>query len=221
MRKGCEIGRLVRICGTTATDRPGSERGPAPRTFHRGLPPGVGRLVARSWLEAAVQPPRVGQLVPVLPHPGAEPGEERRTQRGGLQHLRAPHRDGELVGLDLTEQVVRTGTAVDSENGQGQTRLVSHRRDDVADLEGDRLQGRPDEMGAGAAAGQADDQPAGVGVPVRGAQSGECGYEHDTAAVRRRSPPISSVCAASSISPRPSRSHCTAAPVTNTAPSRA
>ena len=59
---------------------------------------------------------------------------------------RADDGNAEHVGLELQQQVVGAGPTVYGKGGQGR-----HRVHDVAHLEGDRLQGRPDEMGSGGA----------------------------------------------------------------------
>ena len=78
--------------------------------------------------------------------------------------LRALDRDTELIRLELAEQVVGGGPAVDREPGQRDAGLAGHHVDDVADLVGDGLDGGADQVGPSRPAGDADDQPAGVGV---------------------------------------------------------
>ena len=122
----------------------------------------------------------------------------------------------ELVGLDLAQQVVGGGAAVDPERGQ-----PGHRLEHVAHLERDRLERGAHDVRAGRAAGEADEQAAGVRVPVRGAEPGQRGHEHHAVGVvdgRRRAAAVS---AADPTICSPSRSHCTAAPVTKIAPSSA
>ena len=125
--------------------------------------------------------------------------------------------DADLVGLELAEQVVGSRAAVDPQALVADVHRVEH----VAHLEGDRLQRGPDDVRARRAPGQADDQAAGVRVPVRGAEPGQRGHEDHALGVghgRRRS---ASVSAAEPTICRPSRSHCTAAPVTKIEPSLA
>ena len=65
---------------------------------------------------------------------------------------------------------------------------LRHHVEHVAHLEGDRLQRRADDVGAGGAAGEADDQAARLRVPVRRAEPGQGRHEDDAVAVgdRRR-----------------------------------
>src|SRR5680860_389699 len=92
-------------------------------------------------LEPPVQSPGLAQVVGRLPHSRTESGEERRTERSGLDDLRALHGYAELVGLDLTQEIVRARATVDGQRGQGR-----HRVDDIAHLEGDRIQRGADDV---------------------------------------------------------------------------
>ena len=95
-----------------------------------------------------------------------------------------------------------------------------HRPHRVDGLVGHRLERRAREVRAAAAAREPDDRPARVGIPVRRAQPGERGHEVDAVVGVQRAA-SASVSAASAMIPSPSRSHCTAAPVTKIAASSA
>ena len=71
------------------------------------------------------------------------------------------------------------------------------------------------------AAGDADDRAARVRVPPRAAEAGEGGHEEHAAVVGHRLRRAGRSRPASAMTPSPSRSHCTAAPVTKIAPSSA
>jgi hypothetical protein len=137
---------------------------------------GVGDGAVGGGGEGAVELPGLAEVVGGGPDTRAEPGEERRAEGCGLDELRPLHLDADLVGLDLAEQVVGGGAAVDAQRRT----LVGHRLEHIADLERDRLQGGADEVRPRRAAGDADDQAARVRVPVRGAEAGQRGHEHDS-----------------------------------------
>ena len=199
------------------------ELGPALRALDGVGPAGVARRrpLARSavGLEAAVQGPGVAQVVGGVPDAGAEAGEERGAEGGGLDDLRPLDGYADLVGLDLAEQVVGGRAAVDAQRTSAEARR--HRVEHVADLEGDRLERGADDVRAGGAAGEADDQAARVRVPVRGARGRSAPGTKTTPSVSSTVAAMASVSAAEPTICRPSRSHCTAAPVTKIAPSLA
>ena len=58
-------------------------------------------------------------------------------------------------------------------------RVLRHGTGEVAHLVGDRLQGRPHDMGAPGAAGEAENSTASVGIPPGGAQARERGHDED------------------------------------------
>ena len=126
-------------------------------------------------------------------------------------------RHADLVGLDLAEQVVGAAAAV----ARGAWSELGHRLEHVADLEGDRLQRGAHEVGAGGAAGDADDQCRGRAGPSAGAPSPVSAGTKTTPSVSSTVAAIAAVSAAEPTICSPSRSHCTAAPVTKIAPSRA
>ena len=126
----------------------------------------------------------------------------------------------EEVGLELEERVGPGHPAVDPEVAQGDGQVGVHGVDQVGDLEGDPFEGRPGEVGDRGGAGQAEERPAGLGLPVRGAQAGQGGDEEDARVGVGRSERRSTSGAAPTAF-RPSRNHCTAAPATKTLPSSA
>ena len=93
-------------------------------------------------------------------------------------------------------------------------------REHVGGLVRGRLERGAHEMRARRAARDAVTRPRASATPVRRAEPGERRHEVDAAVVVDESA-SASLSAASSIRPRPSRSHCIAAPVTKTAPSSA
>ena len=108
-----------------------------------------------------------------------------------------------------------------AERSAARPRPAPGRRTASTRLIGDRLERGPGDLLATGAAGQSDDRAPRVGIPPGGAEPGQRRHEVDAVVARRgrrRSPRVS---AASAISPRPSRSHWIAAPVTNTAASSA
>ncbi len=161
----------------------------------------MGRVVTGAGFKALVEPPGRGELIGRGPYSGREPGKEGGANRRGLGHDRALNCPLQLVGLDLHEQVVGRGPAVDAQGGTGRssgrsacaggsvinTRTAAqpdvggHRVNHIADFEGDRLERRPGQMCRGRAPGQAEYRATCIGVPVRRAEPGERGHEHDTA----------------------------------------
>ena len=105
--------------------------GPALGALDGVAPPGVrgvgpGPVAAR--LEAPVELPGLAQVVGRLPDPGAEAGQERGAEGGGLDDLRPLDGYAEQVGLELAEQVVRAGAAVDGQRASGRSATAACRR---------------------------------------------------------------------------------------------
>src|SRR5690606_26316759 len=69
--------------------------------------------------EALVLAPQPGDLVLVAPEPHGQARQVGGAQRGRLEHLRADDRDARDVGLELHEEVVAGGTAVDPQLVEG------------------------------------------------------------------------------------------------------
>ena len=137
----------------------------------------------RGSKRAAAAPDR-GDLGLVAPEADGEAGEVRRAERRRLGR-RGAH-DGPLqhVGLDLHQQVVRDGAAVDAQLVHAHAGLALHQLDDVERLQRDRLQRRARDVRGRRAARDADDRAARVHVPVRRAEAGERGHDVDAVAGR-------------------------------------
>src|SRR5690606_24201901 len=87
------------------------------------------------------------------------------------------------VGLELHEEVVGRGPAVDLERLERGADVGAHGAEEVGDLQGDALERGAGDVRAGGAARDAGDQAAGVRAPVGGAEAGVGGDEDDAAAV--------------------------------------
>ena len=87
------------------------------------------------------------------------------------------------VGLELQQEVVVRRAAVGAQRGHVDARRAAHGVEHRAGLEADGLLGGPGQMLRPGATGEPDQQPAGVGVPVGGAEAGERGHEVDAAVV--------------------------------------
>ena len=184
-----------------------------PSTSPSGRRPSPGR---RRRLEPPVQAPRVAQLVGRRPDAGAEPGQERRAERRRLHDLRA---------LDRHARAGRPGSG-----RAGRWRRRRRRRAATTGAAGPSASTTSrtskaiassvarTRCAAGGAAGDAEDRAAGVRVPV-GAPSPVSAGTNTTPSVSGTVRAIASVSAAEPTICRPSRSHCTAAPVTKIAPS--
>ena len=110
----------------------------------------------------------VVQAVPVLHR---ETGEVCRAEGGGLDAARADHVAADQVGLELHQEVVRAGAAVDLQLADVDTGVALHGADDVIGLIGQRFQRGADQVGTVEPAGQTDDRASGALVPVRRAES--------------------------------------------------
>ena len=101
------------------------------------------------------------------------------AQRGRLGRLGEHDRDAEDVGLELHQPGVRGGATVHAQLVEDPSGGALHRPDRIVGLVGDRLERRAREVSGGAAAGEADDRPARVRIPVGRAQAREGRYEVD------------------------------------------
>ncbi len=103
-------------------------------------------------------------------------GDARRVGCAEGRRLR-DHREHHLgvedVGLELHEQIVGGHAAVDPQLLQLDTRIGLHGVQDLARLEGRRLQSRACDVRLRVVARHADDRSARVAAPVRGEQAGE------------------------------------------------
>ena len=81
--------------------------------------------------------------------------------------------------MELHEEVVGRRSPIDVQHRKRHVRVLRHGTGEVAHLVGDRLQGRPHDMGAPGAAGEAENSTASVGIPPGGAQARERGHDED------------------------------------------
>ena len=98
----------------------------------------------RPWpASSACPPPSCGRARPVPPqNAGREAGRVGRAERGRLDHLRAHHRHVEDVGLELHQELVDHHAAVGAQLLDGDARVLGHRVQHLAGLEGGRLERR-------------------------------------------------------------------------------
>jgi hypothetical protein len=118
------------------------------------------------------------QLVGRGPHAGAEAGQEGAPEPGGLEHRRALDRHAQLVGLQLQQQAVGRGAAVDPQRRGPRQQLDTSRTSkamasSVARTRWARVVPRVMPTMVPRAAG-----------PSRGAEAGQCRHEDDAAGVR-------------------------------------
>ena len=182
---------------------------------------GVARRGVRLRLAPQVELPAGGDLVGGRPHALGEAGQVGGAQRGGLLDHRPCHGHLELVGLELQQQVHGRGAAVDPQLGDRvarRPRSWPRRR---------RGSGRPSPRRT-ARARWAAVVPRVMPTIVPRAYGSHHGLPRPVKAGTRKTPPVSGhdsasgpIAGASGMTPSPSRSHCTAAPVTKIAPSRA
>ncbi len=132
-------------------------------------------------MKSPVRLPVRGQFVGRAPDPARQSGQVGRAQRRGLDDFRANHRYAQQIGLELHQQVVGAGAAIDSQFGHAGHRVAAHRVEQRGALEGDRLERGPRDVGDGRAAGQPEDRAFRLGPPIGRAQPGE-GRHHDRAA---------------------------------------
>ena len=109
----------------------------------------------------------------------ADPRQQRGAERRRLGHLGDGDRDAEHVGLELHQPAVDRRGAVGAQLGERLAAGAVHRPHGVDGLVGHRLQRGAREVRAAAAAGEPDDRPARVRVPVRRAEPGQRGDEVD------------------------------------------
>ncbi len=146
----------------------------------RALVGGHARLVATAF---ARQRADVRDRAPADP----DAREVGGAERGRLRRLGEHDGNAEDVGLELHQPRVRGGAAVDAQLGEGPSACSLHRAHRVMGLVGDRLERRARDVRAGAAAGETDDRPARLRIPVGRAQAGEGGNEVDAiVAIERR-----------------------------------
>ena len=57
--------------------------------------------------------PELGKFIGVAINPCGQSGQVSRPQGGGFCHCGAHHRDAEQIGLELHQQVIHAGPAID------------------------------------------------------------------------------------------------------------
>ena len=125
----------------------------------------------------------LGQFLRALVNACAQTGQVRRPQGGGFNHLGAQHRNAQQVGLELHQQVVHTGPAVDAQLGDWLGGIPVHGLQQRGTLKRNAFQGGAGNVGHGGAARQAHHRAACIGLPVGRTQAGEGGYQHHAAGV--------------------------------------
>ena len=143
----------------------------------------MGLVAVTAGREDPVAPADTGEVGLRRPHARPQPRQEGRAEAGRLQLVRAVDGDADLVGLHLAEQIVGGSPSIDRERGEIDSTFLRHEIDHVTHLEGDGLESGAHDVRARGAARDADDEPACIGIPVRGSETGERGHEDHTAAV--------------------------------------
>src|SRR3954465_399782 len=136
-----------------------------------GLLPVLEVLVALALvhlgLPALVLLPVLAQVLLLGPEAGREARGVRGAQRRGLRHDGPDDRHAEQVGLELHEQLVLHHAAVDLQRLEIDARVLVHRLDDLTALVRRGLERRPRDVPRRDEAGQAGEDAARVGLPVR------------------------------------------------------
>jgi hypothetical protein len=122
-------------------------------------------------------------FVNAAPEADGKTGEVSGSEGGGFEHGGPCDGKAEEVGLELEQQVIGGGTAIDAELGDGVSGFRLHGFDYVADLESDAFECGAGDMAGGGAAMESDNEAAGVWVPVGCAEAGEGRDEDDAAGV--------------------------------------
>ena len=157
----------------------------------------------------------MAQVVGGVPDPDAEAGEEGRAEAGGLDDLRSLDRYADRVGLQLAQQVVGAAPpSTRSEDSCGITSSTSRTSNAIASSVARTMCARVVPR---------------VSPTIRPRACGsQCGAPSPVRAGTKTTPPLSETVDAtawlSAAEPTiwmPSRSHCTAAPVTKIEPSDA
>ena len=123
--------------------------------------------------------PVLSDVLFILPEADRKARKVRGAHGGGLDAGGTDHGRLHDICLELHQEVIHARAAVDSERAEADAGVAFHSPEQIVRLEGERLEGRADEVVFVDAAGQADYRAAGVGIPVRSAEAGE--GRHDVA----------------------------------------
>ncbi len=121
-----------------------------------------------------------------LPEPGAKPRKIRSAKGSCLGDLGAHDRHPQQVGLELHQQVVRGGAAIDAQFTQRLPRVLLHGVQDLGALECDALERGSRDVRPRRSPRESDHRAARIGVPVRAAETGKRGHEIDATGVGHR-----------------------------------
>lgn len=118
-----------------------------------------------------------------LPDANSKAGSNGSTKSSGLSHGGSLDLNAENVGLDLHGNVRVGHTTVNSQLGEGLTRVLGHSVEDGSGLEAGGLEGGSADMGLGGELGETKDGTSGISSPVGGEETGQSGDENDTGGV--------------------------------------
>ena len=124
-------------------------------------------------LEFAVHFPLVGDFVGVFPEADAETGEVGRTESGGFVDLGADDGDAGDIRLELHEEIIDGGAAIDAEFFDFDAGIGLHGLEDIHGLESDAFEGGAGNMAGVGAAGDAEDGAASGLIPMGGTEADE------------------------------------------------
>ena len=150
------------------------EQRPAPVLRHRRL-------------ETPFERPVRGDVVEAVPVADRQAGEVRGAERGRLGDDRPLHRDAEEVRLELEEQVIDRGAAIDAEDAESrvpESAAIASRTSATWNAIDSSVARAI--SGEARAARQPDERATRIRIPVRRAEPGERGHEVDAARVRDR-----------------------------------
>src|SRR5690606_14713528 len=96
--------------------------------------------------ELSIDLPRLFDRREIAPDSDPESGGEDRAEGSRFEVFRSLEFQAEDIGLELHHQVIRGSSPVDVHSFERSRQVLLHRREEVADLEGDSLENGTSEM---------------------------------------------------------------------------
>lgn len=118
-----------------------------------------------------------------IPYADSQASQISGAESRRFDDLRTIDRNAEDIGLELHEHIVGNSAAIDFEGSQFDARVCFHGAEDIFRLVSHRIESCTNDVRFLSAARDADDQAAGIHIPVGSAETDECRYDIDAVRV--------------------------------------
>jgi len=143
-------------------------------------------VAAHFGFEIAIELPGTVNFGAVFPKANSEACKISCAQRGGFKHSWTNNGHAEHVGLELHQEVVGGGAAVDAQFIKNNIRIGLHHVENIGDLESNAFERSAREVAGGRPASESRDGAASILIPVRRTKASKSWDEIDAATISNR-----------------------------------